>query len=106
MKLRLLHEYFIIKRSKLFDHVFYLTENPDVRCADVDPLMHFVLNGWKEGRNPSGSFDTCFYLNANPDVKDANVNPLVHYIRYGRKEGRKGVFVEKVRPSDHIGRTI
>jgi O-antigen biosynthesis protein len=81
-------EYFQIKRSGLFDPVYYLLNYPDVRQADVDPLMHFIKFGWKEGKNPSAYFDITFYLHKYPDVEENNVNPLYHYINYGKKEGR------------------
>ena len=81
-------DYFLIKRSGLFDPHYYLHTYKDVRRADVDPLMQFINFGWKECRNPSQSFDTNFYLNTNPDVKLSGINPLVHYIRFGKKEGR------------------
>lgn len=82
-------EYYLIRRSKLFDYRYYLKENKDVLRSDVDPLEHFIKYGWKEERNPSGSFNTSFYLSKNPDVQRVGVNPLVHYIRHGQKEGRK-----------------
>jgi len=79
----------LIKKSKLFDPVYYLFTYPDVRIADMDPLKHFMKVGWKEGRNPSEAFDTAYYLSANPDVRGMQINPLVHYICYGRREGRQ-----------------
>lgn len=81
-------EYIIIKKSGLFDANYYLRLYKDVRLADVDPLMHFITAGWKEGRNPSQLFETNYYLETNPDVQAASINPLVHYLRYGKKEGR------------------
>lgn len=33
-----------------FDTQFYLTNNPDVRSAGVNPLVHYVLFGQDEGR--------------------------------------------------------
>ena len=81
-------DYWIIKRSGLFDPIYYLMNNPDVRRADIDPLMHFVKYGWKEGRNPSENFDTSYYFNAYPDVKESGINPFFHYIRHGASEGR------------------
>ncbi len=84
-----LFDYLIIKKSGLFDSVFYLLNNPDVRKADIDPLGHFVKTGWKESRNPSSSFNVIYYLNQNLDVKGTNINPLVHYLKFGKKEGRK-----------------
>lgn len=56
MNLRLLRDYLTIKRSKMFDAAYYLRINKDVRLSDIDPLMHFVKYGWKEGRNPSANF--------------------------------------------------
>ncbi|MCS7299817.1 MAG: glycosyltransferase [Spirochaetia bacterium] len=51
-------DYWIIKFSGLFDSVYYLRQNPDVRNADVDPLEHFVMHGLKEGRKPNEWFDS------------------------------------------------
>lgn len=59
-----------------------------MRRANVNPLMHFVKFGWKEGRNPSKEFDVVNYLNRYPDVRFKEVNPLSHFIKFGRKEGR------------------
>ncbi|MDX9744712.1 MAG: glycosyltransferase, partial [Arcobacteraceae bacterium] len=58
---------------------------------NIDPLKHFIENGWKEGKNPSDKFYTNFYLETNKDVRDAKINPLIHYIKYGKKEKRKTV---------------
>ena len=85
----------LIKKSGLFDPVYYLINNPDVRVADTDPLRHFLKFGWREGRNPSDKFDTNYYLESNPDVKQSGKNPLVHYIKYGAKEGRRALPSER-----------
>jgi GT2 family glycosyltransferase len=84
-------EYKIIKKSGLFDKKYYLKTYDDVKKLNIDPLKHFIENGWKEGRNPSDKFYTNFYLETNKDVKDAKINPLIHYIKYGKKEKRKTV---------------
>ncbi len=81
-------EYEAIKQSGLFDRVYYLLHNPDVRQAGVDPLSHFLGQGWQEGRNPSAVFDTRFYLTTYPDVQQAGTNPLLHYLRFGQSERR------------------
>lgn len=83
-------EYWIIKRSKLFDEKFYLINNPDVRKADVDPLEHFILHGWKEGRNPNSWFDVKEYISKNPEILKLNMNPLIHYI-YRNKDKKNDV---------------
>lgn len=71
-----------------FDKEFYISRNPDVREAKVDPLTHYLRLGWKEGRDPNDQFSTSYYLTSNPDVQAAKVNPLVHYVAYGKNEGR------------------
>jgi len=79
-------EYFLIKRSGLFDPHYYLMNYPDVRKSDVDPLMHFVEWGWREGRNPSISFITKNYLDLHEDAKKTGINPVIHYLQFGQKE--------------------
>ncbi len=72
-----------------FDVAFYLKHNPDVAKTDLDPLDHFMANGWSEGRDPNADFSIREYLDANPDVGAAGVNPFWHYLAAGRAEGRK-----------------
>ena len=36
-----------------FDASYYLSHNPDVAQAGVDPLAHYLTTGWKEGRDPN-----------------------------------------------------
>jgi len=79
----------IIKKSGLFDEIYYLKSYPDVRKADIDPIKHYILHGAKEGRDPSPYFQTSFYLEKYPDVAQSGINPLLHYIIYGQHEGRK-----------------
>lgn len=59
-----------------------------MRAAGVDLLTHYLNEGWKEGRDPSGQFDTLRYLSDNPDVAAAGINPLLHYLGPGHAEGR------------------
>ncbi len=79
----------LVFNSKYFNKKWYLKTYPDVKKAGVDVYEHYVLHGWKEGRNPGPDFNTNAYLEANPDVKKANICPLFHYEKYGKKEGRK-----------------
>lgn len=57
----------------------------------VNPLEHYELFGWKEGRDSSAGLDTLGYLAANPDIAAANMNPLDHYFAFGIYEGRQVV---------------
>ncbi len=71
-----------------FDEAYYLGANPDVGKAGIDPLVHYISTGWREGRNPSRRFDVGYYLARNTDVAAAGVDPLLHYVWSGRQEGR------------------
>ncbi|WP_455918362.1 rhamnosyltransferase WsaF family glycosyltransferase [Ensifer canadensis] len=74
--------------SRYFDRAWYLSQHPDVKQSGMDPALHFLRYGWREGRDPSIFFDVSFYLDCNPDVKFSGVNPLYHYISRGWSEGR------------------
>jgi glycosyltransferase involved in cell wall biosynthesis len=81
-----------------FDEDYYLATYPDVRGADIGPLDHYIVQGWKEGRNPSARFDTRHYLDSNPDVAASGVHPFIHYVLRGQDEGRTGLPVHPVAP--------
>ena len=78
----------LIRDSGLFNAHFYLEHYPGIRQAGIDPIRHYLLQGWIEERNPSEKFNTHFYLSKNLDVAKSGINPLVHYIKFGRNEGR------------------
>jgi hypothetical protein len=96
-KLRYIRQYFALRKSGLFDARYYMLTYPDVRRADVNPLWHFLVNGWREYRNPSDRFNTEFYLSSNRDVATSGINPLYHYLKFGQKEGRSTFPAEKKR---------
>ncbi len=89
MRGKLKREYWVIKFSRLFDENWYLKQYPDVRSARMDPIEHYVLHGWREGRNPAPWFNTSFYLQNNPDVAKKGINPFFHWIKWGQHENRK-----------------
>jgi hypothetical protein len=72
-----------------FDAAYYQAVNPDVAASGMDPLAHFLITGWLEGRNPTARFSVRDYLDAYPDVAAAGVNPFAHYLLVGRAEGRQ-----------------
>ena len=80
-----------VRESPFFDEAFYLLINPDVRASRCDAALHFLVQGWREGRDPGPFFSTNGYLARNPDVAAAGVNPLVHYEVNGRKENRPAI---------------
>lgn len=70
----------IINESQLFDEEYYLSTYLDVKESGVDPVIHYVKNGAREGRNPSESFKTKEYITSNPELFKMKSNPLVHFI--------------------------
>ena len=110
MKLRLPNPF--VQRSTLvrtplpgFDPIYYLFWYPDVRAAGLDPLRHYLLAGWKEGRDPSAGFSTSGYLASNPDVAASNHNPLVHFVNTGFAEGRGGYLKDPAAPAPRPNHT-
>ncbi|MBY0610691.1 MAG: hypothetical protein K2P80_00755 [Beijerinckiaceae bacterium] len=81
-------ERLLIRESGLFDPDYYLAGSPDIR-AQSDLVGHYLMEGWREGRQPSAEFDADAYLGAYPDVAKEGINPLLHWIETGRGEGRK-----------------
>ncbi len=71
-----------------FDLAFYAAMNPDVVESQIDPLDHFVVTGWREGRDPHPRFSVRDYLELHPDVAASGLNPFAHYVIAGRAEGR------------------
>jgi glycosyltransferase involved in cell wall biosynthesis len=78
----------LIKSANLFNRDWYLEHNPDVRAAGIDPALHYLRYGAREGRDPNPHFDSDWYLAENPDVAKIGLNPLVHYLQHGAAEGR------------------
>lgn len=74
-----------------FDRDFYLGRYPDVAAAGIDPLQHYMTNGWKERRDPAAFFSTGYYLDTYPDIARAGINPFSHYVATGRAEGRRAL---------------
>ncbi len=77
-----------IRESGLFDAEYYRQHYPEYLARNPDPIWHYCLYGWREGKKASAEFDTQFYLASNPDIRDAGLNPFLHYITTGKAEQR------------------
>ncbi len=95
-------DYETVRQSGLFDFNYYLETYPDVALAGIDPIEHYLSDGWNEGRSPSIDFDTNFYLATYPDIGNTEINPFVHYIRYGLEEGRIALTINSVQDVETI----
>ena len=69
-----------------FDSAWYLARYPDIADAKMDPMEHYLIQGFREGRDPSAAFDTRYYrmrhLRGQPDQ-----NPLLHFLHHRDQPG-------------------
>jgi glycosyltransferase involved in cell wall biosynthesis len=73
----------------LFNLEWYIQRNPDIVLQGLNPLLHWLIAGWREGRNPNPLFDIHWYLELYADVRKADTNPLLHYLQAGANQGRQ-----------------
>lgn len=80
--------------SPSFDVEYYLSDNPDVREAAVEPFLHYLRRGIAEGRLPRAPtadelalIDTRYYKYRYPDLGSA-IDAQWHFPRYGWRELR------------------
>ena len=98
-----------LKPHPLFDSAWYLTKNPDVDQAGVNPLEHYLQFGHREGRNPNRIFNVAWYrdnLGGIAIKKRMQIEPLTHYAARGFASQRSpgpglGTFVRTSRLSAH-----
>src|SRR6059058_3819297 len=83
----LFSDYEAIRKSGLFDPEHYATAYPDVAERNVDPLVHYLEEGAREGRDPHPDFDTAFYLEQCRARGEEPANPLLHYLLIGAARG-------------------
>ena len=79
---RLLSDYLLLFGSCLFDRQYYYANYLDVRLSGIDPLEHYLLDGWKNGYRPSEGFDCDKYVETSMGGQ-ANDCPLIHFYRAG-----------------------
>ena len=78
----------LIRASGLFDAAWYLETYPDVAARGVDPVLHYIRHGAREGRDPNSLFSSSWYLATYREVAERGENPLADYIRSGVALGR------------------
>lgn len=88
-----------------FDAQKYLKNNIDVEKSDKEPLSHYLIFGFSEGResynikiqsddlfkeySDTGLFIDDWYSIVNEDLRGSGVNSIEHFILHGQYEGRK-----------------
>ena len=77
-----------LKRSGLFDPVFYRAHYPECVAMGLSPFKHYLTLGFARRYKPNAFFDSHWYLEQYEDVRLSGANPLIHYWLHGWKEGR------------------
>lgn len=67
----------------------YNTRYPDLSKSGVDPILHYVQWGHKEGRVIHDLFDHQHYVRLYPEVEALGIFPLLDYLFVGAKKGRR-----------------
>ncbi len=77
------------QRSKIepyFDREYYLKTYADIASAGVDPLAHFVAQGWHEGRNP---LPNSMFASNSASIPTSRVLASIHFIITSSSGNRK-----------------
>ncbi|MFT9399568.1 hypothetical protein [Acetobacter sp.] len=70
-----------ILESGQFNTEFYTTTYPETQATGLDPIIHYVLFGCYEQKNPNELFNTEIYKNLLNAVIQKEENPFAHYLR-------------------------
>jgi len=73
--------YKLIKSSVHFDENWYRCTYKEVERSRMDPVIHYVLFGSKEGRKPASDFDVYRYLSEHNDLTRNQTDPFIHFIQ-------------------------
>ena len=63
-----------------FDEEYYRLSNPEVESGSGELLVHYLREGWRQGRNPNASFRTVEYLLQYPYLIGSQQHPFFHYL--------------------------
>jgi hypothetical protein len=76
-----------LRLTPLFDTAWYLRNRPRVVATAIDPIVHYLLWGCRDGGSPHPLFDPQWYLTKNPKAEGGTYEPLSNFLARG---GRKG----------------
>lgn len=77
----------LVAISEAMDREFYLDLYRDVGDGELDPAVHYLITGWREGRDPAPWFSTAWYLAEHPQVARSGLPPFFHYLAVGQAKG-------------------
>ena len=77
----------VLRQSKYFRPAWYLRQNLDIARGGVEPALHFLRDGHREGRDPGPKFDVERYLDKHPELRRSRENSLIHALETGDLPG-------------------
>lgn len=83
--IRFIFSYIRIKRSGFFDIPFYEREKRRSVRRELDPVVHYLVFGAREGLSPHPLFDASYYRGRYPEVDDSRKDPFLHYLEQGSR---------------------
>jgi hypothetical protein len=72
----------------LFDTKRYVSKYLTGESQYINPLSHYLTEGFLSGNQPHVLFNELWYRETYPDVVSSNLPGLVHYIKHGAAENR------------------
>lgn len=84
---------------ELFDKLYYIKNNTDIKLNKTNAFRHYIEKGWKEFRNPSENFNTWWYIARYLKETNLNINPIKHFIEKGKDSEFEGVPADNYRLS-------
>lgn len=71
----------------LLDRNHYYARNPDVAEAGIDPFIHYIKHGQRDGRSPSYLIDYDFYVQNYQETARFDTTVLEHFVKFGVAKG-------------------
>ena len=65
--------------SPYFNREWYVEQYQDIAASGIDPLFHFTISGWKEGRSPAENFPNALYLFFHPELRKKEFCSLLDF---------------------------
>ena len=73
----------LVERLGIFHARWYCEQYPDVLSSGIDPYVHYMQYGWREGRRPSSAFDPDGYARLEGSFSPRDHNPIIHLLQVG-----------------------
>lgn len=77
-----------VQKSRLVNGKWYAVAHRQWLPKGVDPILHYLILGWRLGLNPCRRFDGNVYLQNHAQEIKAHESPLLHYLTHGESPAK------------------